>query len=380
MAPCRLSHTLALAALARGMVAPWSEVPVKYGRESYLVNVQPAAASARPAAPPLVLLPPVGVGIDRGFYRELQLAWARLGAPAELHAPDLLGCGSATPKPRRFYTPEVWAEQVDDYIRASVGRPCVLVAQGGLAPAALEIWRRSGRESIAAVSLISPPSFQFFAAADDTDAADADADAAAAATSAAPAARAPNPPRRRASRRAQRVAWLAASTPLGNLFFRRLRGARGARIRRFSERSLFARAAAVDDAWVDACVESARDRRGRFAVFSYLCGTIPRGGCWRDDRGPVARALDVPCQVVSGDFFAARAGVDPTARLREFAAQLPRPSECAVIRGGRSVLPYENAEPTAIMLARFVSELVGSEPPAVPDGVILLDMEVAQSS
>ena len=44
------------------------------------------------------------------------------------------------------------------------------------------------------------------------------------------------------------------------------------------------------------------------------------------------------------------------------------------------MLPYENAEPTAIMLARFVSELVGSEPPAVPDGVVLLDMEEAQSS
>ena len=53
--------------------------------------------------PPLLLIPPVGVGIDRQFYARLQDAWAGGDTRA-----DLLGTGDAT-EPRRFYKPEVWA-------------------------------------------------------------------------------------------------------------------------------------------------------------------------------------------------------------------------------------------------------------------------------
>ena len=126
--------------------------------------VQEAAAGAPTGKPPppLLLIPPVGVGIDRKFYDRLQVQWAALGAPAAMHSIDLLGTGSATPKPARFYSPEVWAEQVDAYIREELKEPCVLVVQGGLLPSALEVWRRSGAKAIAGVSVLSPPPLSFF--------------------------------------------------------------------------------------------------------------------------------------------------------------------------------------------------------------------------
>ena len=65
-------------------------------------------------------------------------------------------------------------------------------------------------------------------------------DAAAVAPKAAAAAAAARAPRR--TRRVQRLVWAVACTPVGNLFFRRLRGGAppGARIREFTEQSLFA--------------------------------------------------------------------------------------------------------------------------------------------
>ena len=82
---------------------PFRTVEVAFGKETYGVSVQAAAgAPAGPQPPPpLLLIPPVGVGIDRKFYDRLQVQWAALGAPAAMHSIDLLGTGSATPKPAR---------------------------------------------------------------------------------------------------------------------------------------------------------------------------------------------------------------------------------------------------------------------------------------
>ena len=41
----------------------------------------------------------------------------------------------------------------------------------------------------------------------------------------------------------------------------------------------------------------AADSRGRYATFSYLAGSIPAGGAWRDERGDLFDAMDVPLQV-----------------------------------------------------------------------------------
>ncbi len=207
------------------------------------------------AYPPVLLIPPVGVGIDRKFYSKLQAEWARLGLPVELHAIDLLGCGSSAPLPRCFYTPEIWAEQVLSYVSEHIGRPVIVLVQGGMVPVALELWRRGGgRPTVAGVVFASPPPFQFFAP---------EAVAAANATADSGGTKAPG-------RFRQRLFWLISQSSVGGFFYRYLRGCaagtalepsarglgaspaahtcgrrigaskRGARIKAFSEASLFA--------------------------------------------------------------------------------------------------------------------------------------------
>ena len=127
----------------------------KYGRETYGARVTRGATDL----PPLLLIPPVGVGIDRQFYARFQDVWAG----GDTHAPDLLGTGDAKPKPRRFYKPEVWAGQLDAYVREVIGEPCVLVSQGGLLPVALEMWRLSGTDTVRGVACLSPPPLSFVA-------------------------------------------------------------------------------------------------------------------------------------------------------------------------------------------------------------------------
>lgn len=296
--------------------------------EEYIVQVQPGDRER----PPLLCIPPVGVGISREFFSPLQREWAALGAPAEMHAPDLLGCGYSSPKPRRFYTPALWADQMLSYMSTALDRPAVLVVQGGLLPVALEMWRRVGSGGIAGMSLISPPPLAFFS----------------------PTADAERGVRGRfrtkaSGRGKQRAAWALSQSTAGGLFYRYLRAGDGLpRVRAFSERNLFASADAVDDEWMAMCAAGAADTRSRHATFSYLCGTIP-GGVWREDRSDLLASLDVPCQVLRGD-VPKYAGE----RFVAFTDQVPKPSECSLVAGGRSVLPYENARETAYKLKKYL--------------------------
>lgn len=235
---------------------PYQKATVSFGKEQYAVNLQPSARPS-PPRPPLLLIPPVGVGIDKSFYNRLHSEWQLLGSPAAVHALDLLGTGAATPKPRRFYSPELWADQIDDYITSHLKEPCVLVVQGGLLPAALEVWRRSGSRCIAAISLLSPLSLSFFST-EEVLSADPSSktsnlksrqptrerkrdkvriwrNSQASGKQATEVQKGPNPG---TSRLPQRLAWAAACSPLGNWFFRRLRGGRprGARIKDFTQR------------------------------------------------------------------------------------------------------------------------------------------------
>ena len=141
--------------LRLALLAGCAALQHKYGRETYGARVTRGAADL----PPLLLIPPVGVGIDRQFYARFQDVWAG----GDTHAPDLLGTGDATPKPRRFYKPEVWAGQLDAYVREVIGEPCVLVSQGGLLPVALEMWRLGGTDTVRGVACLSPPPLSFVA-------------------------------------------------------------------------------------------------------------------------------------------------------------------------------------------------------------------------
>ena len=96
---------------------------VTFEKQRYDTTITDGDASL----PPLVLIPPVGVGIDRAFWVKFQRVW---DGGAATHAPDLLGTGTAAPKPRKFYGPEVWARQLDAYVRDEVGRPCTPASCG----------------------------------------------------------------------------------------------------------------------------------------------------------------------------------------------------------------------------------------------------------
>ena len=60
---------------------------VSYRGASYGATVVPATTPGRPA---LVLLPPIGVGIDRTFCGRLVDAWAEAAPGPALHAIDVL--------------------------------------------------------------------------------------------------------------------------------------------------------------------------------------------------------------------------------------------------------------------------------------------------
>ena len=73
--------------LRLALIAGCAALQHKYGRETYGARVTRGAADL----PPLLLIPPVGVGIDRQFYARLQDVWDG----GDTHAPDLLGTGDA---------------------------------------------------------------------------------------------------------------------------------------------------------------------------------------------------------------------------------------------------------------------------------------------
>ena len=258
------------------------------GRYTYEAKVQEAVGTKLP----ILAIPPIGVGISRKFYDPLHREWGLLGTPCSLHTPDLLGCGSAHPKPRRFYTPEIYADQLLAYVHNSVQQPVVLAVQGGLLPVALEMWRKGGEEAIAAVSFISPPPLRFFS----------------------PEAGEEEGVRSRfreggqsRGRTAQRLFWLLAQSSAGGAFFRYLRGSKGRRIRSFSERNLFADPSKVDDEWMSMCTCSAleptpTEGEQEDFVFLHACmvslltGVHSHHSCLHRRRGVHRNALS-PCNI-----------------------------------------------------------------------------------
>jgi len=314
----------------------------------YNVKVQDASVvSGSPKCPPLLCIPPIGVGITAKFFEPLHREWAHLGAPCSLHTPDLLGCGSASPKTRTFYTPELYADALLAYIETHIKRPVVLVVQGGLLPVALEMWRKGGPSVIAGFCLMSPPPLRFLSP-------EAVEEAGVRGRFRGKAAAADSGSTRRRWRWKQRIFWALAQSSVGGFFFRYLRGADGARIRAFSERNLFADPARVDDEWMTMCNEGAVETRSRHATFAYLCGTVP-GGAWRDDRLDLLKSLSVPCQVLRGTGAGDEAAVRVASeRLEAFIAVLRRESCSGLVAGGRSVLPYENSGRVAQRLISFI--------------------------
>ena len=89
-------------------------------------------------APPLLLVHPVGIGLSSWFWDAFADEWEG----AAVFAPDLIGCGASEewdPDARGLFVPLDWARGCESLWRAHIRRPCVVVAQGGLAPVGVSL-------------------------------------------------------------------------------------------------------------------------------------------------------------------------------------------------------------------------------------------------
>jgi pimeloyl-ACP methyl ester carboxylesterase len=259
---------LALPVAASLPTAPATRV-VAFKQFTYSASVVPASGDAK--LPPLVLLPPIGVGIDRTFCSRLISEWAAQEAPsAALHAIDVVGMGDSAPKPkmRRSLTggwdvpprtPREWAEQVVSYVRDELGEPAVVIGQSNLCAVALEA-ASLDPEAVCGVVLVGPPAVEALSI----------------------------------DKPAESIAkvWKVTGTPIGAALFRFAR--RKPFLASFSKKNLFADPELVDDDYLDICAAGARDADTRHAIFSFVAGT------WRQDYRPTLAALELPTLVVSG--------------------------------------------------------------------------------
>ena len=101
------------------------------------------AATGHEAKPPLLLIHPVGIGLHGWFWDRFLDQWVG----AEVFVPDLIGCGgSADWAPERYgdlSAPLDWVRQCEALWRDGLqDRPVVVVAQGGIAPLAVQLASR----------------------------------------------------------------------------------------------------------------------------------------------------------------------------------------------------------------------------------------------
>ncbi|GMH59368.1 hypothetical protein TL16_g02815 [Triparma laevis f. inornata] len=112
-----------------------------------------------PARANLICVHPVGIGISSWFFNRLNL-------PAfNVITPDLRGCGDSEafiPEESGMFFPLDWTRQIeslcDELPNSSL--PNIVLAQGGIAPVALQLNHRGKLKNIEKVILTSPPTYK----------------------------------------------------------------------------------------------------------------------------------------------------------------------------------------------------------------------------
>jgi len=136
----------------------------------------------RPASPghenddPLLLIHPVGIGLNSWFWEQFFDAW--VGGP--LYAPDLIGCGMSNggdawnPDERGLFFPLSWTQGCETLLQTVIRsssssqgfalpfrkrkQQCIVVAQGGLAPVGVLLASRNP-DTVSKLVLTSPPTW-----------------------------------------------------------------------------------------------------------------------------------------------------------------------------------------------------------------------------
>ena len=317
------------------------------GTATFSVAVAPATSDVGPPTPPILVIPPIGVGIDRTICGPLLEAWTREPRTSALHCADVIGMGDSTKRPMSAppLRPREWAEQLMGYAK-SLGQPVIVVGQSNLCTVALEmvaLQNESQPESadaqptLAALVLVGPPAIEAISA-------------------------------QKSDEEINKV-WRVVSSPLGALLFRFARRRRF--LESFSKKNLFADPSQVDGDYLDICTRGAQETATRHAVFSFVSGT------WRNDYRPLLAQLELPVLVVSGrdvkasggtsqdkgkrvdrtstlnllKWFGKRGGrfeqvgrdlgADPTKKLDEWASAMPNARVETRLTSGWNVLVYE---------------------------------------
>lgn len=113
------------------------------------------------SGPAVMLIHPIGIGLSSWFWEPVMNEFE----DAEVFAPDLVGCGESQvwdPSERGLFIPLDYVRQCEELWRREIGRPCVVVAQGGLAPVGVGLATREtetwdGSRAISHLVLCSPP-------------------------------------------------------------------------------------------------------------------------------------------------------------------------------------------------------------------------------
>lgn len=266
-----------------------------------------AAAAGHESDPPLLLVHPVGIGLSSWFWDRFCDTWEG----GDVYAPDLVGCGgSDTPQGRPLSALEDWSAGCEELWRQHMDqRPCVVVAQGGLAPLGVRLAHWCRQEMVVAgLVLTSPPTWGDM-------------------TTAVPPAE---------------LEWnlRALNTPPGSAAVGLLEN-RGA-IQLFSDLFLFEEKS--DDAWLEAATAGC-GAAVRPPVIAFNAGVLQA----RSYEAPL-REMDTPTLVVSGRSDKREAD------RQEYAAEM-RACELATLPGC-NVLPWESPKETSDAIAAFLERSV----------------------
>ena len=318
-----MTHALPLVIIALALPAAHSLSAVttyKYQCQGFTCAARhKPAASGHEADPPLLLVHPVGIGLDSWFWNRLLDNWQG----AEVYCPDFIGCGKSeewAPEEKGLFVPLDWVRQCEVLWRERIQRPCMVVGQGGMAPVAVQLATRQsdlwdGPRAVCSVVLASPPTWDDMA--DGLDEAEV-------------------------ARNYRQL-----SSPLGAAGYRLLR--MRSFVRFFSDLFLFQ--GQCDDAWLDECDRGAAPLAARFPVFAFNAGLVGVRGL-----GAEMRAMKQPMLILNGE------ADKRTAKRAGYAEQM---AACSLqTLPGCNVLPWEEPQATARALAAFARELPReAEPP-----------------
>jgi pimeloyl-ACP methyl ester carboxylesterase len=272
--------------------------------------------NSTPEGTPLLLIHPIGVGLSRKFWQRFCYQWYSSGQRNPIYNPDILGCGESD-MPLVACTPSNWAEQLQYFLQTVVQKPVILLVQGALFPAAIELVQKQ-QNLIAGLVLSGPPAWAIMS--------------------------------KELPQWQHKLIWNLLDSPFGNAFYRYARTEKF--LRSFSTRQLFASPEAVDGEWLNMLIAGAENLASRHAVFSFLAGF------WRHDYRNAIASINQPTLVVLGETASSisKEGKQetPDERLADYLACLPQGRGVKIL--GRNVLPYESTAEFVNAISGFIGE------------------------